>query len=66
MTDYGNGSYAANYVMNRDGNITVSVVLARRGGLYVEYFNNAFLNGMPTQTKVENVMNFNWGYGQIT
>lgn len=40
--------------------------MARKGGLYAEYFNNAFLNGVPTLTKVDNIMNFNWSTGLIT
>jgi len=53
FTDNGDGSYSCDYAINRDGLITVSVVLARRGGLYAEYFNNAFLSGVPTLTKVD-------------
>jgi hypothetical protein len=53
FTDNGDGSYSCDYAIDRDGLITVSVVLARRGGLYAEYFNNAFLSGVPTLTKVD-------------
>jgi hypothetical protein len=53
FTDNSDGSYSCEYAMNRDGLITVAVVLARKGGLYAEYFNNAFLSGVPTLTKVE-------------
>ena len=56
----------AEYVVNRQGDVTVSVVLARKGGLYAEYFNNAFLSGQPTMTRVDNVMRFDWDYGMIT
>lgn len=66
MTDGGDGTYMAEYVINRDGEITVSVVLARRGGLYAEYFNNAFLDGVPTMTQVDNVFDFNWSDDLIT
>jgi beta-glucosidase len=52
--------------MNREGEVTVSVVLARKGGLYAEYFNNAFLDGIPALTRVDNIMNFNWTDGIIT
>lgn len=53
-------SYSTEYVLNRDGVVTVSVVLARRGGLYAEYFNNAYCHGTPAWTKVENYMSFDW------
>jgi hypothetical protein len=48
MSDTNDGSYTASYTINRVGDVTVSVVLARPGGLYAEYFNNAFLSGVPT------------------
>jgi hypothetical protein len=50
MTDRGEGTYLASYNIKRDGLATVSVVLARVGGLYAEYFDNAFLSGTPTKT----------------
>jgi hypothetical protein len=62
----GDGLYSSEYVIDRDGEITVSVVLARKGGLYAEYFNNAFLNGVPALSQVDNIMNFNWTSGLIT
>jgi len=66
MTDIGDGTYTASYTISRHGKITTSVVLARKGGLYAEYFNNAFLSGVPTLTKVDNVMNFNWSTSLVT
>jgi hypothetical protein len=66
MTDNANGSYEATYVINRSGDITVSVVLARIGGLYAEYFDNAFLDGVPSLQKVDNHMAFDWKDGLIT
>jgi hypothetical protein len=67
MTDNNDGSYSADFVIHRDGFITVSVVLARKGGLYAEYFNNAFLSGVPSVAdKVDNVMKFDWGYDSLT
>ena len=46
--------------------MTVSVVLARQGGLYAEYFNNAFLSGVPTVNQIDNFFNFDWGEGLVT
>jgi hypothetical protein len=50
MTDNLDGTYSATYSIAREGQVTVSVVLARQGGLYAEYFNNAFLSGVPAKT----------------
>lgn len=61
MTDNANGSYEASYVIDRSGDITVSVVLARIGGLYAEYFDNAFLDGVPAFSRIDNFMSFDWG-----
>jgi beta-glucosidase len=66
FTDNGDGSYTCEYAIDRDGSITVAVVLARRGGLYAEYFNNAFLSGVPILTKVDNSVDFDWLDGMIT
>jgi hypothetical protein len=60
MTNTGGGTYTANYVVPRNGTVTVSVVLARLGGLYAEYFNNAFLYGNPALARVENIMSYDW------
>ena len=46
--------------------MTVSIVLIRQGGLYAEYFNNAFLDGVPAITRVENFLDYDWGEGLIT
>jgi len=53
-------TYAAEYQIDRAGQATVSVHLARRGGLYAEYFNNAFLSGVPILTKVDSSLEFDW------
>lgn len=66
MTFNGNGSFSSDYVIRRDGEITVSVVLARQGGFWGEYFNNAFLFGPPAWAKVDNVMKFSWKGTKIT
>jgi hypothetical protein len=41
-------SHEASFQIDRVGNVTASVVLAQPGGLYAEYFNNAFMAGVPT------------------
>ena len=47
MQDNGDGTYRAEYNVLQEGTITVSVLLMRQGGLSAEYFNNAFLDGVP-------------------
>jgi len=66
LTDNGNGSYYVDYVVPEDGPVTVSVILMRQGGLYAEYFNNAFLDGVPAITRVESFLSYNWGVEPIT
>jgi hypothetical protein len=66
MADTSDGTYTAKYVIDRVGRVTVSVVLARRGGLYAEYFNNAFLEGEPVISRVDNAINFDKSDGLIT
>jgi hypothetical protein len=46
--------------------ISVSVVLARPGGLYGEYFNNAFLDGPTVLSRIDNYLDFDWGQDLIT
>ena len=58
--------YEADYTILRDGLVTVSVVLARKGGLWGEYFNNAFLNGVPALSKVDARLSFNFSDGLVT
>lgn len=66
MTDNGDGTYYADYLVPEAGTMTVSVVLLRQGGLYAEYFNNAFLDGVPALTRVENFLDYEWGEGLVT
>ena len=66
MTDNGDGTYHVEYMVPQDGTITVSIILMRQGGLYSEYFNNAFLDGVPAITRVESFLDYNWGEGLIT
>lgn len=66
FTDNGDGTYESEYVIQTAGTITVSAVLARQGGLYAEYFNNAFLDGVPAISRVESVLEYDWGEDLIT
>lgn len=36
------------------------------GGLYAEYFNNAFIDGPNVLNRIDNTINFHWGQDLIT
>ena len=66
LTDLNNGQYQVEFNVIRKGEVTASIVLMEKGGFYGEYFNNAFLQGVPALTRVDNYLDFNWGTGLIT
>jgi len=66
MTDNGDGTYSVTYQARRDGLGTVEVFALNQGGFYAEYFNNAFLDGVPAISRIDNEINFDWGHGLIT
>ena len=66
MTDNGDGTYSIKFTIYENGSISVSIVLARIGGLYAEYFNNAFLDGPNVLSRVDNTIDFDWSENLIT
>jgi len=54
------------YKIIRQGLCTVDILTIYQGGLYGEYFNNAFLDGVPAMTRLDYNISFNWGLGLIT
>jgi hypothetical protein len=66
MEDSNDGRYSATIDVKRTGVVSLSVEVAKIGGLYGEYFNNAFLDGVPTKTQVDFNMNFDWDTDLIT
>lgn len=60
------GRYVAQVGLKRPGNVTLSVILAKIGGWYGEYFNNAFLQGVPALTRIDTELDYNWGTGKLT
>jgi hypothetical protein len=50
MDDSGDGLYSTTINVKRKGTATISVLLTKVGGFYGEYFNNAFLDGVPAKT----------------
>jgi hypothetical protein len=59
MTDNADGTYTATYSVRFSGFATVEVFLGLNGGFYSEYFNNAFLDGTPIQTKIDTYIEYN-------
>ncbi len=58
--------YIATYKIIRKGIATVDILTMYQGGLYAEYFNNAFLDGVPAITRLDHKVDFDWGLGLIT
>lgn len=61
-----NGTYDAQFVPTRTGNLSVWVQLATPRGLLGEYFDNAWFLGDPSISRVDQVVNFTWGLGRLT
>ena len=66
MTDNGNGTYTTTYSSKYDGLATLDILVLYQGGWYAEYFNNAFLDGVPAIKRTDNLINFDWGTGLVT
>ena len=58
--------FSTDFVINRVGKVTISVVLARRGGLYAEFFNNIQLQGTPVFGRIDSIIDFDWGVSKLT
>ena len=61
MQYQGSGQYLATYTSPRLGAYNLSVALATQGGLSGDYFNNRWLFGAPSETRVDPVLDFQWG-----
>ena len=55
------GLYSASYITPRLGLYNLTVSKADRGGLTGVYFNNRWLYGTPSSTRVDPVLDFQWG-----
>ena len=66
MADNSDGTYSTTYNVLQEGTVTISVLLMRQGGLSAEYFNNAFLDGVPAMQRVDNFLDYDWGDNLIT
>lgn len=52
--------------MKKKGIATLDVITLYQGGLLAEYWNNAFLDGVPAITREDFKVDFDWGLGLIT
>lgn len=66
MTDNSDGTYTVTYQISKDGYASVQIFLAKNGGFLAEYFNNAFLDGVPALTRLDSYIDFDWGTDLIT
>lgn len=66
MTDNLDGTYTTTYTVTKDGLATLDIFVVNQGGWYAEYFNNAFLDGIPAISRIDTEINFDWGTGLIT
>eukprot|EP00970_Alexandrium_tamarense_P002964 scaffold427_cov103-Alexandrium_tamarense.AAC.19 len=55
------GRYLTTYTSPRVGEYSMSVQAANVGGLTGEYFNNRWLHGEPTISRVDSEVDFEWG-----
>jgi hypothetical protein len=47
MTSLNDGTYTISYQIPLNGIVTASIFLMQLGGVYAEYFNNVFMDGVP-------------------
>jgi hypothetical protein len=58
--------FRASYVVTLSGTYTISVSLARGGGLSADYFENIWFFYTPVSSQIDPQINFDWGEGAIT
>ena len=58
--------FIVTYQVIQMGIATVDLLTYYQGGLYGEYFDNAFLDGVPAITRLDYQIDFDWGLGLIT
>ncbi len=56
-----NGLYLATYRTPEVGKYSLSIQTVRSGGIFGEYFNNRWLYGSPTLSRVDLSLDFHWG-----
>ena len=66
MTDNGNGTYEADFMVSASSGTVSIVVEGVQGGLDAEYFTNRSWSGAPAITQIDDQIDFNWGHGNIT
>ncbi len=66
MADPGNGTYSSSYNSPASGWISASAILGTQGGLLAEYFENIFLDGNASLSRIDSSVDFHWGIDLIT
>jgi len=66
VVDLLNGVYRVSFTATRSGAYSMTVSLARAGGLYAEYFENVWFFYTPVVARIDAQIDFDWGLGEIT
>ena len=66
MTDNGDGTSEADFMVSASSGTVSIVVQGVEGGLDAEYFTNTNWSGTPEITQIDDQIDFPWGYGNIT
>ena len=62
----GTPSYSGSYLSPSIGRFSLAVRQLVPGGLHGDYFDNQWLQGPPAASRVDSVIDFDWGTGLIT
>mmetsp|Transcript_23802 Transcript_23802/g.35139 ORF Transcript_23802/g.35139 Transcript_23802/m.35139 type:complete len:191 (-) Transcript_23802:807-1379(-) len=65
FVDISEALYKLSYQVSQPGQYLMDIGLAGGNGLLGEYYTNRFLSGEPAATKIDNFIDFNWGYGPV-
>ena len=65
VSDNNDGSYSLTWVQRRAGRVSVSVYQSVQGGLRGDYFNNAWFQGEPETSRIDETIDFHWGNGYV-
>jgi hypothetical protein len=60
VTYVGQGVYQATYLTPREGHYNLTIAKADKGGLLGVYFNNRWLFGEPSFSRIDSFLSFNW------
>ncbi|CAE8647028.1 unnamed protein product, partial [Polarella glacialis] len=64
--DHGDGTYSLNYTGNKTGLYSLMVYAVFPHGLWGQYWDNAWFEGMPVLSRMDTNISFDWGHNSIT